>query len=69
MCVVELNAGKSKGIEDLTVTRSISPNAHTEEEMVSILQNRIRRAEAGGERIISNKEVFDSIGEKYGLGD
>ena len=47
-------------------SRNPSPNAHTAEEMHSILSDRIRRAEAGEEEMISNKFVCDTMRKKYG---
>ena len=44
-----------------------SPNAHTPEEMHAILTERIRRAEAGEEEVVSHQVVFDSIRNKYGF--
>ena len=49
--------------------RSVSPNAHSVSEMREILQERIRRAEAGGEKLISNTEVFSQIDKRYGFRD
>lgn len=47
--------------------QSISPNAHTPEEMHVILTERIQRAEVGEEEIVPNQVVFDSIRTKYGF--
>ncbi len=47
--------------------RSVSPNAHSVSEMREILQERIRRAETGGEKLISNTEVFSQIDKRYGF--
>lgn len=47
--------------------KSVSPNAHDAAEMREILQERIRRAEAGEEKLISNTEVFAQIDERYGF--
>jgi len=47
--------------------RNVSPNAHSDSEMRTILQERIRRAEAGKEKLISNSDVFAQIEKRYGL--
>jgi hypothetical protein len=53
-------------ISELAAPRQ-SPNAHTAEEMQAILLDRIRRAEAGEEPVVSHQEVSDSIRSKYGF--
>ena len=45
----------------------VSPNAHTYEEMKSVLRERVDRIEAGQATFHSNDEVFSSIRERYGL--
>ena len=47
--------------------KSVSPNAHSVSEMREILQERIRRAEAGEEKLISNTDVFAQIDKRYGF--
>ena len=47
--------------------KSVSPNAHSVSEMREILQGRIRRAEAGEEKLISNTDVFAQIDKRYGF--
>ena len=47
--------------------KSVSPNAHSSSEMSDILQNRIRRAETGEEKLISNTDVFAQIDKRYGF--
>ena len=47
--------------------KSLSPNAHSALEMSDILQNRIRRAETGEEKLISNTDVFAQIDKRYGF--
>lgn len=47
--------------------KSVSPNAHSASEMREILQERIRRAEAGEEKLISNTDVFAQIDKRYGF--
>jgi hypothetical protein len=54
-------------IEDMELSHAPSPNAHTEEEMHTLLMERVRRAEAGEEKTVSNQTVFDSIRTKYGF--
>ena len=46
---------------------TISPNAHSTDEMHAILAERIRRVEAGEEEVVPNQVVFDSIRSKYGF--
>lgn len=46
---------------------AVSPNAHSAAEMREILQERIRRAEAGEEKLISNTDVFAQIDKRYGF--
>lgn len=46
---------------------SLSPNAHSTAEMRDILKERIRRAEAGEEKVIPNTEVFAQIDSRYGF--
>ena len=53
-------------ISELAATPITSPNAHTAEEML-ILLDRIRKAEAGEEPLVSHQEVSDSIRSKYGF--
>ncbi len=53
-------------ISELATPRQ-SPNVHTAEEMQVILLDRIRRAEAGEESVVSHQEVSDSIRSKYGF--
>ena len=45
----------------------LSPNAHSAEEMRSILSDRIHRAEAGEEEFIPNNVVCDTMSKKYGF--
>ncbi len=54
-------------IEDMEMSHAPSPNAHTAEEMHALLVERVRRAEAGEEKTVSNQTVFDSIRTKYGF--
>ena len=54
-------------IEDMELQHAPSPNAHTAEEMRSLLVERVRRAEAGEEKAVSNQAVFDTIRDKYGF--
>ena len=54
-------------ISELAATPITSPNAHTAEEMQVILLDRIRKAEAGEESVVSHQEVSDSIRSKYGF--
>jgi hypothetical protein len=54
-------------IEDMELSHAPSPNAHTAEEMHTLLMERVRRAEAGEEKTVSNQTVFDSIRTKYGF--
>ena len=43
----------------------VSPNAHSVAEMREILQERIRKAESGEEKMIPNSEVFSQIKARY----
>jgi len=54
-------------IEDMEMSHTPSPNAHTAEKMHALLVERVRRAEAGEEKTVSNQTVFDSIRSKYGF--
>ncbi len=54
-------------IEDLELPYTPSPNAHSAEEMHTLLAERVRRAEAGEEKNVSNQAVFDTICNKYGF--
>ena len=54
-------------ISELAATPITSPNAHTAEEVQVILLDRIRKAEAGEEPLVSHQEVSDSIRSKYGF--
>lgn len=54
-------------IDDMSTLHGISPNAHSAEEMNVILANRISRAEAGEEKLVSNDVVLNSISTKYGF--
>ena len=47
--------------------KSVSHNAHSASEMREILQERIRRAETGEEKLISNTDVFAQIDKRYGF--
>lgn len=47
--------------------RHAAPNTHTASEMRAILRERIRRAEAGEEREVSNAKVFSQIDKRYGF--
>ncbi len=47
--------------------KSVSPNAHSASEMREILKDRIRRAETGEEKLISNTDVFAQIDKRYGF--
>lgn len=51
----------------MAATSKISPNAHSKKEMDAILKERIRRAESGKEKIVSNQNVIDYINDKYGF--
>ena len=55
------------GDDAQTSTGSLSPNAHTYEEMKSAIRERIDRIEAGKATFYSNDEVFSSIRERYGV--
>lgn len=57
----------NNAIEDMELSHNPSPNAHTAEEMHAMLQERVRRAEAGEEKTVSNQVVFDTIRNKYGF--
>lgn len=54
-------------IDDMSTLHGTSPNAYTAEEMNAILANRICRAEAGDEKLVSNDVVLNSISAKYGF--
>ena len=61
MCTVTIN------VDDATVRR-INPDLTTrEKEMQVILLDRIRKAEAGEEPLVSHQEVSNSIRSKYGF--
>lgn len=46
---------------------NLSPNAHTADEMRTIVANRIRRMESGEATYIDGEEGFAQIRERYGL--
>lgn len=50
---------------EMATTSKLSPNALTAREMDIILKERIRRAESGEEKTISNQNVIDFISDKY----
>ena len=54
-------------LEDMELLNNPSPNAHSAEEMRMLLVERVRRAEAGKEKTVSNQVVFDTIRDKYGF--
>ena len=55
-------------IEEMTFQpRSLSPNAHTAEEMKAIVANRIRMMESGEATYIEGEEGFATIRARYGL--
>ena len=58
---------KRATVREHLIPPTISPNAHTPKEMHTILTERICRAEAGEEEVISHQVVFDTIGRKYGF--
>lgn len=63
-----VRASRRTRVETMTPhLKSVSPNAHTLEEMHAILTERIRRAETGEEDFVPNQVVFDSIRTKYGF--
>lgn len=51
----------------MATTSKLSPNAYTAKEMDIILKERIRRAESGKEKTVSNQNVIDYINDKYGF--
>lgn len=46
---------------------AVSPNAHSVAGMRKILQERIRKAESGEEKMIPNSEVLSQIKARYGF--
>ena len=62
-----LKALINDAIEDMELSRPLSPNAYTADEMHSLLVDRVQRAEAGEEKTVSHQAVFDSIRDKYGF--
>lgn len=52
---------------EMATTSKLSPNAYTAKEMDIILKERIRRAESGKEKTVSNQNVIDYINDKYGF--
>ncbi len=50
---------------EMATTSKLSPNALSAKEMDIILKERIRRAESGEEKTISNQNVIDFISDKY----
>ena len=48
-------------------SHSVSPNAHTYEEMKSAIRDRIDMVESGKATFYTNEEVFSSIRGRYGL--
>jgi hypothetical protein len=60
MCTFNITVGENNA-------NQVSPNAHSASEMREILQERIHRAEAGEEKLISNTEVFAQIDKRYGF--
>ena len=73
MCIRTVNIDQARlsrinpSFKDVNVIDAPSPNAHTAEEMRSLLVERVRRAEAGEEKAVSNQAVFDTIRDKYGF--
>ena len=54
--------------DDTTTTASsVSPNAHTYEEMKATLRDRIDNINAGKATFYSNEEVFSSIRDRYDI--
>jgi len=62
-----LEAIINNAIEDMELPYNPSPNARSAEEMQRLLMERVRHAEAGEERNVSNQAVFDTIRDKYGF--
>ena len=54
-------------VDLLVCNQAPSPCSYTEEELYEILEERIRRVEAGQEEVIPNNVVFDSTRSKYGF--
>ena len=55
-------------VERMTMERDTkSPIAHTEEEIMAIVYERIRKMEAGEAKFIDGEEGFAQIRERYGL--
>ena len=54
-------------VDNPSANTSVSPNAHTYEEMKSAIRERVDSIEAGEAKFYSNEEVFSSIRERYGL--
>lgn len=50
-----------------TGASSVSPNAHTYEEMKAALSKRIDKIEAGDATFYSNEEVLSNIRDRYGI--
>ena len=50
-----------------TAASSVSPNAHTYEEMKATLRERIDKIEAGDATFYSNEEVLSNIRDRYGI--
>ena len=55
-------------VEDMTAEQHAdSPIAHTEEEMKAIVEERLRRYEAGEATTIPGEQVFAQIRARYGF--
>ena len=55
-------------IEEMAIqSHSLSPNAHTDEEMKAIVTDRIRLMESGEAAFIDGEEGFAQIRTRYGL--
>ena len=55
-------------VEDMTAEQHIdSPIAHTEEEMKSIVEERLRQLDAGEASIIPGEQVIAQIRARYGF--
>ena len=54
-------------IDEMMPPQSPSPNAHSADEMHSILVKRILQAESGEEAAVPGEVVFDVIQSKYGF--
>ena len=55
-------------VKDMTSGQhSVSPNAHTEEEMKAIVEERLRQLEDGEATLIPGEQVFAQIRARYGF--